>query len=47
LEERVALGDRSFRQEYGCEFVSNDDAGFDYDLILAAFTDDVKPLVLY
>jgi hypothetical protein len=46
MEERVALGDQSFRQEYCCEFVSNDDAVFDHDLIMAAFSDDVKPLVL-
>jgi hypothetical protein len=46
LEERAALGDRFFRQEYCCEFVNSDDALFDADLIRAAYSDDVEPLVL-
>jgi hypothetical protein len=46
VEERAALGNRFFRQEYCCEFVSSDDALFDGDLIRAAFSDDVEPLML-
>jgi hypothetical protein len=46
VEERAALGDRFFRQEYCCEFVSSGDAVFDADLIRAAYSDDVEPLVL-
>jgi hypothetical protein len=45
-EERAAIGDRWFRQEYCCEFVDADESLFDSDLIRAAFTDEVKPLVL-
>lgn len=42
--ERVALGDRWFRQDYGCEFTDASDAVFAYDDILRAVTGDVAPL---
>lgn len=43
-EERLALGDWWFRQEYLCEFSENVDAYFSYDEIQAAISSDVKPL---
>ena len=43
-EERAALGDRTFRQEYLCEFAQADDALFDPELIYAALTDEVEPV---
>lgn len=43
-EERRALGDRWYRQEYGCEFNEVIDAVFSYADIQAALSDDVKPL---
>jgi hypothetical protein len=43
-EERNALGDWWFRQEYFCEFVDTDDQVFRSEDIERAFTDDVKPL---
>lgn len=43
-EERLALGDWWFRQEYLCEFSENVDAYFSYDEIQEAITEDVKPL---
>jgi phage FluMu gp28-like protein len=43
-EERAALPERVFRQEYACEFVDTDDAVFGYDLVHAAVTDNVTPL---
>jgi Terminase large subunit, T4likevirus-type, N-terminal len=43
-EERRALGDRWFRQEYECSFESTVDAVFDYADIQAALSADVKPL---
>ena len=45
-EERTRMDDRWFRQEYGCEFVDADESLFDSDVIRAAFTDEVEPLVL-
>lgn len=43
-EERQALGDWWFRQEYLCEFVETVDQVFSYDLVQAAITEEVKPL---
>jgi hypothetical protein len=45
-EEREALGERWFKQEYCCEFADADESLFDSDLIRAAFSDDVEPLIL-
>ena len=45
-QERESLGDRWFRQEYLCEFVSDDESLFDRDLIDAALSDDLEPLLL-
>ncbi len=43
-EERRALPDRIYRQEYCCEFLDTDDQVFGSDLIQSAITDDVTPL---
>jgi hypothetical protein len=43
-EERLALGERWFRQEYECSFEDVIDAVFTYADIQAALSDDVKPL---
>jgi hypothetical protein len=43
-EERRALGDWWFRQEYGCEFMDTVDQVFAYELIQEAMSDDVQPL---
>ena len=43
--ERNEMGERSFRQEYLCEFVDSVSGLFDRDLVEGAFTDEVKPLV--
>jgi hypothetical protein len=43
-EEREALGDRWFRQEYLCEFIAAEDMLFDIDLVLSRINPDVKPL---
>ncbi len=43
-EERAALGDRWFRQEYCCEFVETEDALFSREMVERAFTKDLKPL---
>ena len=45
-EERVKQGDRSFRQEYCCEFTDADESLFDSDVIRVAITDKVRPLEL-
>ena len=42
--ERRAIGDLWFRQEYGCEFLETVDQVFRYDDIERALSDDVKPL---
>ena len=46
VEERRALGDRWYRQEYLCSFEDVIDAVFNYADIQAALRDDVKPLFL-
>ena len=43
-EERQALGERWFRQEYLCSFEDTVDAVFAYADIHAALSDEVKPL---
>ncbi|HEV3163597.1 MAG TPA: terminase family protein, partial [Isosphaeraceae bacterium] len=43
-EERRALGERWYRQEYQCSFEDNIDAVFAYADIQAAMSDEVKPL---
>jgi hypothetical protein len=43
-EERRALGERWFRQEYLCSFEDTIDAVFAYADIQAAMSDDVQPL---
>ncbi|MGA7075849.1 MAG: terminase family protein [Halobacteriota archaeon] len=42
-EERAALGEWWFAQEYCCEFNDNISSVFSYDEIMGAFDDDVKP----
>ena len=44
-EERETMGERWFRQEYGCEFVDGVSAVFDRDLVEKAIREDVRPLV--
>jgi hypothetical protein len=43
-EERRALGERWFRQEYLCSFEDTVDAVFAYEDIQAAFSDNIEPL---
>jgi hypothetical protein len=43
-EEREALGERWFRQEYLCEFVEVEGGCFEPGLIEAAFREEVEPL---
>jgi Terminase large subunit, T4likevirus-type, N-terminal len=43
-EEKGALPDSWFRQEYMCEFADSDGAFFSYDDVQRALTDDVRPL---
>jgi hypothetical protein len=45
-EERAAMGERWFRQEYCCEFVDADESLFDSDLIRSAITNEVQPIAL-
>jgi hypothetical protein len=45
-EERLALGDRWFRQEYLCSFEDCIDAVFRAEDIAAMFSNDIKPLFL-
>ena len=44
--ERRAMGERQFRQEYGCEFVDVNAGVFGRDMVEAAVTDEVAPLEL-
>jgi hypothetical protein len=44
-EERAAMGERWFRQEYLCEFVDVDQGLFSRDVVERAFSRDVKPLL--
>jgi hypothetical protein len=43
-EERKALGDYWFSQEYLCQFRATNDTIFDWDLIHSAVSDEVRPL---
>lgn len=43
-EERQAMGDRWYRQEYLCEFVDSVSGVFDRDLVERAITSDILPL---
>jgi hypothetical protein len=43
-EERRAMGDWWFSQEYGCEFRESTDAVFSHAAVMGALSDDVKPL---
>ncbi|MGA3360091.1 MAG: hypothetical protein ABSC87_07780 [Halobacteriota archaeon] len=43
-EERQVLGDWWFRQEYLCEFSENVEQYFTHDEIVAAISEDVRPL---
>jgi hypothetical protein len=43
-EERAAMGERCFRQEYMCEFEDAVSGGFDRELVDRAIRDDVAPL---
>lgn len=43
-EERHALPDRVYRQEYECQFLDTDDQVFSSDLVESAVTDNVTPL---
>ena len=43
-EERAALGDWWFQQEYGCSFVETSDQVFSFDDVQRAVTGDVTPL---
>jgi hypothetical protein len=43
-EELKELGAQRFAEEYGLEFLDNDEAVFPHDVITRAFTIDVRPL---
>ncbi len=43
-EERRALGDWWYTQEYECEFVETKDQVFSHSLVMEAVSDDVEPL---
>ncbi len=43
-EERAALPERVYRQEYCCSFEETDDAVFTYEVVEQAVTADVRPL---
>lgn len=43
-EERAAIGDWWYRQEYGCEFVEMVGQLFLYEEVMGAFTSEVTPL---
>jgi len=43
-EERLALGDWWYRQEYECQFVETVDQVFSYNLVMSAMDSKVKPL---
>jgi hypothetical protein len=45
-QERAAMGERWFRQEYLCEFMDADDSVFPEQAITRALTDEVEPLYL-
>jgi len=41
--QRRSLGSMFFRQEFQCEFVETSDQVFGYDMVMQAFSDDIKP----
>jgi len=43
-EERAAIGDWWYKQEYECEFVETDESLFTYEQVTAAVSSDVAPL---
>lgn len=43
-EERAALGDWWYKQEYECEFVETIDQVFSYEEVMAAISPDIQPL---
>jgi hypothetical protein len=43
-EERAAMGERWFRQEYECAFSETVEGVFDKDVLERAFSDEVEPL---
>lgn len=43
-DEKAALGEWWFKQEYYCEFVETEDQLFKYDEVAAAFTSEIAPL---
>lgn len=43
-EERRAMGDWWYSQEYECEFRESTDSVFAYDAVMGALSDDVQPL---
>jgi len=45
-EERRVMGERSFRQEYLCEFEDSVSSVFGKDLVEGALTDEVEPLLI-
>ena len=45
-EERAAMGERWFRQEYLCEFGDTVSGVFGREFVEKAITDDVKPLII-
>jgi hypothetical protein len=45
-QERAAIGDWWYRQEYGCQFVDTADQVFRYEDVAAAYDDAVTPLLL-
>jgi hypothetical protein len=45
-EERKAMGERWFRQEYLCEFVDEVSGVFGRDLVARAMREDVEPLII-
>ena len=44
-QEKAEMGERTFRQEYMCEFADGTSGVFDMEMVQRAFTEDVKPLV--
>jgi|SRR5215203_480150 len=45
-QERRAMPERIYLQEFECEFTETDDQVFSYDLVMGALTDDVEGLNL-
>ena len=45
-EERAAMGERWYRQEYECEFTGTVNGVFERETVERALTDDVQPLLI-